>query len=165
MVQEKISKTATLIISAVVIALSFLHITEWHTVGVYTGCAISQRVSYHFFHASLIHAVINAWCLLSIVFLFNVKPWRLCLAFAIATLIPDICLSSTPTVGLSVVCYALLGSVTFLTRRRLLFIGSIATFILIGYFFNSVNASSHLFGFISGLFVGLLTTPFSCLKK
>lgn len=168
MVQKKESKTAALLIAALVFLASFIYIPDWSVIGVFPSCPPWQRLFYPFFHASPIHALINAWCLLSAVFLFNPPLWRLVVAYLIAVIIPDCCLTSLsllPTVGLSVLCFALIGQVSLLCSRRIYFSASILAFIAVGFLFPSVNAWAHLYGYLAGLFVGVLTIPLSCLKR
>ena len=80
---------------------------DWEVVGVYTGCDLYGRILYPFFHANLLHATLNAWCLLSIVFIYDIKIWRLLLSYIIAATIPIDTLGNfvdnmtLPTVGLS----------------------------------------------------------------
>ena len=74
---RKMEKVTTLIIAIVTVCLSFFSVWDWEVVGVYVGCDLYGRILYPFFHANLLHATLNAWCLLSIVFIYDIKIWRL----------------------------------------------------------------------------------------
>ena len=113
MVQEKKAKTASLIIAVVILLGSFIYVPDWSVIGVSKGCSLVARMGYSLFHVSLFHALINAWCLLGIVFLYDISIWRLLTAYIVAVLVPEFLLSDVPTVGLSCVCYVLLGSLIF----------------------------------------------------
>lgn len=165
MVQKEMAKASALILSLTVILSSFIYIPDWHAVGVYRGCSIIQRIGYSFFHASLLHALINAWCMLSVIFIYEAKLWRIAIAFLIAIVVPDYFLDITPTVGLSAVCYALLGSITLESRRKMYFLSCMALYILVGFIIPGINAWIHLYAYMAGLLVGLLNTPILCLKK
>lgn len=167
MVRQKEAKNAALLTAVVVILMSFTFVPDWSVVGVAEGAPLAARFVYSFFHASTFHALVNVWCLLSIVFLYDVSIWRLLTAYIVAVIVPGFLLSEVPTVGLSCVCYFLLGSLIFEVKRKLYFISSMALYIAVGFLFPSVNAVIHVYGYLAGLLVGLLNAPLSCfhLKK
>lgn len=165
MVRQKKAKNAALLTVAVVLLMSFIYVPDWSAVGVAEGCPWAARLVYPFFHASQVHAVVNAWCLLCIVFLYDISIWRLLIAYIVAVVVPGCLLSDVPTVGLSCVCFFLLGSLIFEVKRKLYFLSSMALYIAVGFFFPSVNALIHLYGYLAGLLVGLLNAPLSCFRK
>ena len=120
---------------------------------------------YPFFHASFLHAAVNVWCLLSIVFIHDVSLWRLLAAYVAAVLVPGFLLSDVPTVGLSCVCYFLLGSLLFEVERKMWFLFCMAIYIAVGFLLPSVNALVHLYGYLAGLMVGMLNAPLSCFRR
>ena len=81
-----------------------------------------------------------------------------------AVVVPGFLLSEVPTVGLSCVCYFLLGTLIFEVKRKLYFLFSTALYIAVGFLFPSVNALIHLYGYLAGLLVGLLNAPLSCFR-
>ena len=81
-------KITALVISTIVVGLSFFKVWDWQTVGIYAGSDIAGRVLYPFFHANILHASLNSWCLLSMVFIYDIGIWRLVLAYIIAVTIP-----------------------------------------------------------------------------
>lgn len=66
---RKTEKVTAIVIALLVTVLSFLQVADWHSVGIYSHCPLSARLAYPFFHANLFHALLNAWCLLSMVFI------------------------------------------------------------------------------------------------
>ena len=68
---RKMEKITALVISTIVVGLSFFKVWDWQTVGIYAGSDIAGRVLYPFFHANILHASLNSWCLLSMVFIMN----------------------------------------------------------------------------------------------
>lgn len=163
--RKGIEKTAGLLIAAGVIASAIIYVPDWNVVGATAGCSMLQRLGYTFFHASLLHAVANAWCLVSILFIYNVNWLQLAVAYVIAVAAPDFVLSSTPTVGMSAVCFAMLGSIAFQVRRKLYYNGCMALYIALGLLFPFVNGWVHLYSYVAGLFVGFLNMPLPCRKK
>lgn len=165
MVRQKEAKNAALLTAVVIILMSFTYIPDWSVVGVAGGCPFAARLVYSFFHASPVHAVVNAWCLLCIVFIYDVSIWRLLTAYIVAVAVPGFLLSDMPTVGLSCVCYFLLGSLIFEVKRKLYFMSCMALYIAVGFLFPSVNAVIHVYGYLAGLLVGLLNAPVSCFRR
>lgn len=161
----KIEKTIGLFISIIAVITSLIFVPDWNVVGVYVRCGLLQRLGYSLFHASLFHAVINAWCFLSIIFLYAVKAWQLIVAYLIAVSVPDFALSLTPTVGLSSVCFALFGMILFQVKRKVYYNVCMASYILFGFIFTQVNGWLHLYSYVAGLLVGLLNMPIQCPKK
>lgn len=165
MVCGKIEKTAGLLIASFVLVSSVIYVPDWTAVGVSRDCNLLPRLGYSFFHASFLHAALNVWCFLSVLFLYNVSWRRLAVAYIIAATVPDFCLSAVPTVGLSAVCFALLGSIAFQVRRRLYYNGCMALYISLGFLFPLINGWIHLYSYVAGLLVGLLTMPLPCRHK
>lgn len=116
MLRRKKTKIAALLISIAIIILTFTDIKPGD-VGLYCGCPLQNRLLYHFFHANVIHLSLNVWCLLSCVFLADVSAPALLFAYAIACTVPVS--SGTPTVGLSGVCFALLGFIMWNVKKKL----------------------------------------------
>lgn len=162
---RNISKSISLIVAVTVLAGALVYVPDWSVVGVFRGCPLIARFGYSFFHASILHAFVNVWCLLGIAFLYEVSPWRLLSAYMIALFVPDIALSDIPTVGLSCICYALLGSLSFEVKRKLYFQICMVIYIAVGFLFPAVNVAIHLYGYIAGLIVALLNYSLSCLRK
>lgn len=165
MVRGKIEKTSGLLITAAILLSAMVYVPDWSVVGVSKDCDILQRIGYSIFHASFIHAAVNAWCFVSILFLYEVSWCKMFLAYVIAVAVPDFVLSTTPTVGLSAVCFALLGMVAFQVKRKLYYNGCMALYIALGFLFPLVNGWLHLYSYVAGLLVGFLNMPIPCRKR
>lgn len=127
--------------------------------GVCSGCGMKERLTYHFFHANVFHALINVWALLVVVFYYDVALWKLLAAYAIAALVPSMILSDTPTVGLSGLCWALFGMISFNVVRRWYWQAWMAAFLALGMIIPNIHGLLHLYCYLAGLLVGVLDMP------
>ena len=158
MVQRKKEKTISLVMAVAILCLCCCDVNG-SDVGVGVQSPVMARLLYSFFHANIFHALINLWCFLSIMFIYEASLMRLLFAFAVAILVPDWALTVTPTVGLSCVCYALLGSYSFEVQRKLYYLSWMVICIGIGFFLPGVNAMIHLYAYSVGLIYSLLFSP------
>lgn len=165
MEKRKIAKTSTLVTCLIIFIVSFLPKPNWYDVGIYAGCDIVNRLIYIFYHANIIHASLNAWCLLSLVFIYNISVWRILLAIAISVTIPVNTLSllidsmSLPTVGISSVVFTLFGSISFEVQRKWYYQGWMFFYLAIGFLFPNTNAWLHLYCYIVGFIIAFLNKP------
>lgn len=164
MVSEEKAKAASLVLTLTVIVLALCPV-DISGIGIRQGCPLWQRLSYTFLHAGIMHAIANCWCLLSLTFGQRVRLWQLAVSYAIAVTYPvdTICslqASCLSTVGMSGLCFALIGIITPSARRAAFFL-SLAMLLAAGFLFPGVNATLHLYCCLAGLIVGLLTTPVS----
>lgn len=157
--KKKEAKTASLAITIIVCCLSLLDISDWNEVGIYTGCGHGCRMIYPFFHANLLHAALNAWCMLSVTFIYEISLCRLALAYIIAVGVPSFCLSYIPTVGLSGVVFVLFGYISFEVQRKAYYQLWMFAYIVAGFFFPNTNAWVHLYCYLAGGAVALLNKP------
>lgn len=157
--KTKTAKATALLITIIVLALSWQGSADWSAVGIYEGCPLRTRLLYPFYHANLLHALLNTWCLLSVVFIYDISLWRLSLAYIIAAAVPLCCLHDTPTVGLSGIVYALFGSISFEVGRRLYYQLWMLFYIAIGLLFPNTNVWIHLYCYLAGCAVALLNKP------
>lgn len=184
MVRRKKTKTTALVLTAICLVISVLtSVFDGFTiesVAISPGCPLSARLAYSFFHASILHAIINCWCLLAIVFIYDVPLCYLAIAYAIAATFPATTFAATVpsgfplgcTIGLSAVCFALMGMVSFQAKRKAYFHTWVLSLILVGYalpYLCSVcgytiatpNSILHLYSYVAGLMVGFLNSPVS----
>lgn len=185
MVRRKKTKTAALVLTVLCLLLSVassvLDGIPIGKLGICPGCPLYARLLYSFFHASIPHAIINSWCLLSIVFVYDVPMAYLVSAYIIAVTFPASHFSfvishlggnaAAPTVGLSAVCFALLGMVSFQAKRRRFFHAWVLSFIVVcgfllpllcsvcGYTIATPNNILHIYSYVAGLMVGFLNSP------
>ena len=120
---RKVEKITALLISAMIVCLSFSREWDWQTVGIYAGSNMPERLLYPFFHTNMFHALLNSWCLLSIIFIYDIGIGRLLSAYMIAVTVPVDTLGyfttmDSPTVGLSGLVFALFGSISFEVGSR-----------------------------------------------
>lgn len=160
---RKVEKIAAIIIALSVTALSFVHVDDWSAVGICCSCPLSNRLFYPFFHAGFLHAVLNAWCLLSVVFIYDVSYLRMLFAYVVAVTMPVDTLGTflsldSPTVGLSGVVYALFGTISFEVARKRYFQFCMLFYIALGFLFPNTNAWLHLYCYLCGF-------AFACLNK
>ncbi len=183
MVRREKTKTAILVLTSICLIISVLTSTldgfPIEKFAIAPHCTILARFAYPFFHASVIHCAVNAWCLLSVVFIYDVTPANIIIAYIAAVLFPIDTLAATvphasawgsPTVGLSAVVFALLGMVSFQAKKRLLFHAWMLSFIIIGFIIPPVcqlcglnvaapNNILHIYSYVVGLMVGFLNSP------
>ena len=157
--KKKAAKAMSLLVSILVFCLSLQDMTDWYAVGIYTGCGLGCRMLYPFYHANVLHATLNAWCLLSVIFIYDISLWRFFLSYIIAVTIPSFCLSGIPTVGLSGVVFALFGSISFEVQRKAYYQLWMLAYLVAGFFFPNTNALVHLYCYMAGGAVALLNKP------
>nr|DAV35007.1 MAG TPA: Rhomboid family [Caudoviricetes sp.] len=161
---RKVEKVAALVIAAVVICLSFFKIWDWQNVGIYDGSNMQGRLLYPFFHANTFHALLNSWCLLSVVFIYDIGIGRLLSAYMIAVFVPVDTLGyfmamDSPTVGLSGMVFALFGSISFEVLRKRYYQSWMIFYLAAGFLLPNTNAVLHLWCYVSGVLVALLNKP------
>ena len=152
MVREKKAKVAALVLVTVCV---FLHMAcDAQDYGVYSGCPVTVRVLYHFFHGGWLHLAVNSFVFLQLVFLCDFSLTGIILAWAISSSVPV--MWDTPTVGLSGMIYAMFGMATWNARAPMAFVMCIGVYMAIGLSNPSSNVCLHLFSYIAGLIVGIL---------
>lgn len=160
MVRRKKAKTASLVLTGLILLLQCFDVSV-NAVGLCGGSSISTRMLYSFFHANFFHAVFNCWCMLSVVFAYDISLVGLLTAYAIACTFPVDMVSprALPTIGLSGVCYALMGRVAFSVSLKWEYRLYILSYLTVGFLFPAFNGWLHLYCYIVGLFVGYLNKP------
>lgn len=154
-------KIVSLVISLTIISISLFAPYEWYNVGIYANAPWGNRWIYLFFHAGLFHALLNAWCLLSIVFIYNISCIRMLLAWIVAACVPNFLMDCQPTVGMSVSVFFLLGSISFEVQRWRYFQFVMLLYLLMGFLLPDSNGLLHLYGYVCGLGFALLNKPFT----
>nr|DAV37222.1 MAG TPA: Rhomboid family [Caudoviricetes sp.] len=163
--RRKIEKITSLLIAVIIVSLSIFCKFDWKDVGIYSGCNLQCRLLYPFFHANVLHAVLNAWCFISIIFIYDVSIWRIFIAYLVAVFIPIDTIDSliggysSPTVGLSGVIFFLFGSISFEVLRKWYYQMWMLFYIIIGFIFPNTNAWIHLFCYCVGFLFSLLNKP------
>lgn len=158
MVSGKETKVASLVLTLVIAVLLLLPI-DVKAAGMSQGCSLWQRMCYPFLHASILHAAVNCWCLLSICFNQSIHIWKLLAAYIIAISYPELFMGSQSTVGMSGLIFALLGIISLSAGRWYINIPILVCIASCGFLLPNINATLHLYSYIVGLMVGMLTTP------
>lgn len=161
---RKVEKITALLISAMIVCLSFSGEWDWQTVGIYAGSNMPGRLLYPFFHTNMFHALLNSWCLLSIIFIYDIGIGRLLSAYMIAVTVPVDTLGyfttmDSPTVGLSGLVFALFGSISFEVLRKQYYQLWMLFYLVAGFLFPGINAVLHLWCYVLGLIMALLNKP------
>lgn len=158
MEKRKTEKIASLVVSFLAFALLFGN-SPLHSVGIYAECDIASRLLYSFYHVNVIHAMLNVWCFLSVVFMYNVSVWRLLLSYLTAISIPSCFLGNTPTVGLSAAVFFLFASISFEVIRKWNYQMWMLFYLAVGFIFPNTNAMVHLYCYSVGMLYALLNKP------
>ncbi len=166
MVQGKASKNTTLILSAVVLLLCLVDVT-YNEVGLFDGASWINRAIFPLFHGSIYHALLNVWCLLSIVFYYNIPIGQFICAYIVSVTIPIDFLSNiipslptdTPIVGLSGVCYTLLGKCSWRSTHKVYYNIFITINLILGFIIPNICGWLHLYCYAAGLLIGALNKP------
>lgn len=170
-IRRKKEKVTSLLLAVIVIALSLLKLSDLHEVGIYAGGSWVGRVLYPFFHSGIIHATLNAWCLISLVFIYNIRLQRLILAYIVAVTFPIdtlsqvLPISALPTVGLSGIVFFLFGSISLEVRRKLYYQAWMVFYLIVGFVFPYTNSWLHLYCYLCGILSSLLNYPIVICKK
>ena len=161
---RKVEKITALLISAIIVCLAFSENWVWHFVSIFAGSNMSFRFLYPFFHTNMFHALLNSWCLLSIIFIYDIGIGRLLSAYMIAVTVPVDTLGyftpmDSPTVGLSGLVFALFGSISFEVLRKRYYQLWMLFYLVAGFLFPGINAVLHLWCYVLGLIMALLNKP------
>lgn len=155
------AKNITLIIALALEALSILPV-DASAFGICVGCEWWHRLLYPFLHVNIIHCALNVWCILSVVFIYDVFPLRLLLAYLCACSFPVDTLGGfypslqTPTVGLSGVAFALMGSISLEVKRVYYYQAWMLFYLVVGMLLPSVNGWIHAYCYVCGLFYSVV---------
>ena len=145
----------------IALMLTFVQLSDVPVVNIsiYSGAGIS-RVLYPFFHASWVHLLLNLWTFLCIVFYYRIRALSIIIAYIIAISFPADTLASlgaelsSPTVGISGICFALIADQSYLSANRVRFHLYMLPVLLCGFLFPQVNGWLHLYCYAMGLLFG-----------
>lgn len=157
---RKKEKICALALGAVVCVIACVGVSDFHAVGIYSGCGVWQRLAYPFFHAGLLHAVLNVWCFVCLMFIYDISLLRVLVGYACAVAFPLwLFPSSVPTVGLSGVVFFLFASISFEVVRRWYYQSWMVAYLAVGFLFPDTNGWLHLYCYVCGFVVALLNFP------
>jgi membrane associated rhomboid family serine protease len=164
--KREVEKVISLCLALTLLLVCLCATCELSDVGLRSGCGLTARLLYPFFHANLLHLAINLYVLLSFVFLGRISLCRLCAAYLVAVSVPIGLLASLfpiadkPIVGLSGVLFYLSGVVSFEVPDKSLYQLTIWINILVGLVLPATSVTVHLYCFVVGIIVAVLNRPF-----
>lgn len=112
--------------------------------------ALLTHILYIFAHASILHCILNTWCLLCLSAVITTLRFSLALFFAIAISFTP--LVTAPTVGFSVILFFFYGYLARLMyARRALGLVFLIAFLALGLFLPWIAAGLHIAMFLLGI--------------
>lgn len=153
MVRAKETKTTSLILTAVVMVLS-VAMPGGCGIGLTAGGSVVGRLLYPFMHVNILHAGMNCWCLLSVVFLYDLPLWTLLASYLVAVCVPAELVPGL-TMGMSGICFCLLGMSSWLVQRKLYYNAMAVAFMGMGFLFPNCAAWIHVYCYVLGSGLGL----------
>lgn len=160
MEKRKTEKIAVLAVGLLCMGLALFPPEGWRDAALFHGCPAANRLSYMWLHSGALHAAMNVWCLISIVFIYNVSWRTLLCSVAVAASVPSFAVAGhAPTVGMSGAVFYLLAWISYDTVRRLYFHAHMAVWLALGFCFSSSAATLHLWCYACGLASGTLCKP------
>lgn len=127
------------------------------TFGMYEGMNWYARFTYQFLHISIWHLLINIWNLWGITTTYKIRIWHLVTAYLISA--SPFFYGDIPTVGLSGMCFSLMGIIWYQVLHTKLYHCWIIGFIFIGFLFPGTAARLHLYCYCIGFIIGWLNKP------
>jgi len=155
--ETKQALNTALAVALVVLVIALLPHPDPGVIGLRKGAGIVARLCYPFFHVSLLHAAVNVWCMLQVVFCWRTPLRHIVTAYVIAVLAPA--LTTTPTLGLSGVCFALIGRSLFRLNSPWVIVAWVAGLSIVQALLPGSNVVLHLYCFVAGVAVAALTAP------
>lgn len=154
MLRRKKTKIAALLLSFTLFLLLLLPVSP-QDVGIYQGCGVTNRLTYHFFHANILHLVLNVWCFLSCVFLADASLSVIVTSFIIACTVPVF--TPVPTVGFSGICFAILGFIMWQAKNKFSYNISIISCIALPLMLlpHAVNSLLHAYCYTTAVIIGM----------
>ena len=148
-----------------VIYASGIDCTDYALCGTFS---LSRHLLYHHFHASIWHLLCNAWCLLTIVFMWNTSLAKLCTAYIIASTYPYELFSTQPTVGISGLIYVLVGMYSLspsTAKGKIRYNAYVLLTMSVGLLMPMISVGVHIYCYIAGCIIALLNYPFFHYKQ
>lgn len=169
MEKRNVEKITSLIFAVFLIILSVIGPPSFSDVGIYAGCPLQGRLLYPFFHVNIVHAMLNTWCFLAMMFVYDISLWRILAAYIISFTIPvdfineHITDLTLPTVGLSGMVFFLFASISFEVARKTYYQAWMIFYLVAGFILPGTNAVLHLYCYLAGVIYALINKPFNAL--
>lgn len=143
MLPSHYAKTAALLIAAVAVAVAVA------TLPFAVATLPAVVLLWPLYHACWVHLGLNVWCLLVLVWRMHCDVAMIFAALVIAWAFPYE-VFSVPTVGLSGVCWAMIGMLSPRVRQPEVWFTYISVYLAIGFLLPGVNAWLHAWCFVWG---------------
>lgn len=115
-----------------------------------------NRLFYPLFHANMIHAILNIFCILQLAFYYRMTRWFLLASYIIAVTAPSCLIEGT--LGFSGVIFAALGLYSMIVTRGWVIAAHVALYCSLTALFSCVNTLLHLYCYAVGFVCSLLIT-------
>lgn len=115
-----------------------------------------NRLFYPLFHANMIHAILNIFCILQLAFYYRMSRWFLLASYIIAVTAPSCLIEGT--LGFSGVIFAALGLYSMIVTRGWVIAAHVALYCSLTALFSCVNTLLHLYCYAVGFVCSLLIT-------
>ncbi len=157
------AKTASLVVGCIVMAMAFCRLCGMSgmSLGIYPSCPLYARLLHPLAHAGIIHATLNVYVWLQIVFFCGVRSRQLLTAWVIACSCPAAVATwggtvGTHVVGLSGVVYTLLGELSLRAKAPVSFHLWVAAYLAMGWLVGGVAVGFHLYCYVAGRLSALI---------
>lgn len=122
--------------------------------GLMLGSPLWVRFTYQFVHANIWHLLANAYCIILLAFNMHQDLKSLIVSYLISCTIPVF--DYTPIVGVSGLCFALMGWNTWRVARKWYYLAWLSAFIVIGFIVPRFAGFTHFWCALWGLVIGWL---------
>ena len=165
MVQKAQVPYASLLVAAIVLIIA-VFCDSPQRFALTSSSPPAHRLTYLWFHANIVHAIFNVWCLLAFVAVYELKTLPLLISIVITAGCPSVVLPEAPVVGMSGVCFALMGMAALKSRAFIKYNLYALSFISVGFLFPFVAAWLHLYCYVAGIAAGcVLYTIGKCNRR
>ncbi len=176
MPSRSFAKATSLVVSLVTLLLSVagaIGLLSFDGVGILPGGPLWCRLVHPFVHAGVLHALLNVYVFLQLVFFFPVRLRHLLLAYVVSCSCPEMLALWSPSLlhglflhgscvaGLSGVVFFLLGLVTVHVARPLRFCMVLLGWQFFGMTLGTMAVGMHLYCYVIGVLAGCQD---SCLR-
>ena len=157
----QVTKIEIVLFACICLVLMLLDV-DAHTIGIFDGCQWWQRLTYQFFHVSVLHLAVNIYVMWLCVTRFSLSNTMIACSYIASAIVPTY--TAVPTIGASGIVYALLGVINTMVVKKWRYAAWIAIYIGICWLFNT-NAVLHLTCYVYGLILGNVSLIWGRLTK
>ena len=122
--------------------------------GLAIGSPLWVRFAYQFVHANIWHLIANVYCIILIAFNMHQDLRSLAVCYLISCTVPVF--DSTPIVGASGICFALMGWNVWRVANKRMYLAWLGAFIIIGFLVPRFAGFTHFWCALLGVIVSWL---------